>query len=304
MSSDNNNNAAAAAAATTDAPFNADANNDGVVSKEELRNLPRPLFETSSTPKTTEELTSPPSIGGGGGGDFGSDGAAAADVSRPPVQRFHSTVVKSNLDEAVEQHGPPAEQLIERAADGVDHRDAAQAAAWRSKVNALKGCVYIGHTNTDMDSIGSALACAELYGGTAARATDNYNNEIRECLKYVCRQDSSSSFVGLCACLRVRVSACSSSCVRVCSWGGGVNFVHSRATRAFVCVRRMWKIEAPPLFKNVPGVAKRRVCLVDHQQTTQFAEGLREEQVGAPANHHKKLCCLALYVLTWLTYTC
>ncbi len=42
----------------------------------------------------------------------------------------------------------------------------------------------MGHTNTDMDSISSALACAELYGGTATRATDKVNNEICECLKY------------------------------------------------------------------------------------------------------------------------
>jgi hypothetical protein len=34
------------------------------------------------------------------------------------------------------------------------------------------------------------------------------------------------------------------------------------------------------MFHEVPGVDNRRVCLVDHQQTTQFAEGLREDQVS------------------------
>ena len=99
------------------------------------------------------------------------------------------------------------------------------------QLSCLKGCVYIGHTNTDMDSIGSALACAELYGGTATRATEKLNNEIRVCLKH-------------------------------------------------------WGIEQPPMFKDVEGVANRRVCLVDHQQTTQFAEGLREDQVCGVIDHH------------------
>jgi hypothetical protein len=35
------------------------------------------------------------------------------------------------------------------------------------------------------------------------------------------------------------------------------------------------------MFHEVPGVENRSVCLVDHQQTTQFAEGLREDQVRA-----------------------
>lgn len=82
-----------------------------------------------------------------------------------------------------------------------------------------------------MDSIGSALACAELYGGTAARASKKLNNEIQTCLKY-------------------------------------------------------WGVEQPALFKDIPDFSKRRVCIVDHQQTTQFAEKLRSKQVCGIIDHH------------------
>jgi len=92
-----------------------------------------------------------------------------------------------------------------------------------------------------MDSVASALGCAELYGGTAARATAKVNNEIATCLRY-------------------------------------------------------WGLDQPPLFKDVEGVENRRVCLVDHQQTTQFAEGLREDQVCGIIDHHSlktKTVCTA-----------
>eukprot|EP00455_Lapot_gusevi_P049308 TRINITY_DN696_c0_g1_i1.p1 TRINITY_DN696_c0_g1~~TRINITY_DN696_c0_g1_i1.p1 ORF type:complete len:462 (-),score=194.73 TRINITY_DN696_c0_g1_i1:39-1394(-) len=36
----------------------------------------------------------------------------------------------------------------------------------------LSGCVFVGHTATDMDSIGSAIGAAELFDGIAARASD------------------------------------------------------------------------------------------------------------------------------------
>jgi hypothetical protein len=159
---------------------------------------------------------------------------ATTGITQPVVLRFLTTITKSDVQIAVEQNGPPASELVEKAA--TEHRDAAQEAAWQSKVrgpafthlvfhplgrvaavclhlfttpdtiltidvplavhsgrcccvhrqlSALSGCVYIGHTNTDMDSVGSAIACAELYGGTASRATRKVNNEIKTCLECV-----------------------------------------------------------------------------------------------------------------------
>mmetsp|Transcript_19080 Transcript_19080/g.34106 ORF Transcript_19080/g.34106 Transcript_19080/m.34106 type:complete len:475 (+) Transcript_19080:176-1600(+) len=37
---------------------------------------------------------------------------------------------------------------------------------------ALKDCVFVGHTNTDLDSIAAAIGAAFLFGGTAARASE------------------------------------------------------------------------------------------------------------------------------------
>lgn len=42
----------------------------------------------------------------------------------------------------------------------------------------LQGCIFVGHKATDLDSIASAVACAELFGGTAARASE-VNSETR-----------------------------------------------------------------------------------------------------------------------------
>ena len=100
------------------------------------------------------------------------------------------------------------------------------------QLKALSGSVYIGHTNTDMDSIGSAIGCAELFGGKATRATENLNNEIRTCLKY-------------------------------------------------------WGLDQPPMFNSLPNRGSdARVCLVDHQQTTQFADGVLEQNVVGVIDHH------------------
>lgn len=47
----------------------------------------------------------------------------------------------------------------------------------------LAGCVFVGHLATDMDSIGSALGAAELFGGVASRASD-VNAETAFALDY------------------------------------------------------------------------------------------------------------------------
>jgi len=46
----------------------------------------------------------------------------------------------------------------------------------------IQGCVFTGHTNTDMDSIGTAIACADLYGGIAARSSE-INGETKFVMK-------------------------------------------------------------------------------------------------------------------------
>jgi hypothetical protein len=48
---------------------------------------------------------------------------------------------------------------------------------------SLVGCVFVGHTATDMDSIASAIACAELFDGEAARASE-INSETEFALRH------------------------------------------------------------------------------------------------------------------------
>mmetsp|Transcript_68416 Transcript_68416/g.135184 ORF Transcript_68416/g.135184 Transcript_68416/m.135184 type:complete len:647 (-) Transcript_68416:240-2180(-) len=45
-------------------------------------------------------------------------------------------------------------------------------------------CVFVGHVNTDLDSIAGAIGAAALFGGVAARAEEDYNGEIVAGLKF------------------------------------------------------------------------------------------------------------------------
>ena len=47
----------------------------------------------------------------------------------------------------------------------------------------LKGCVFVGHLNTDLDSVAGAIGAAELYGGTPALAQRVLNTEIEWALQ-------------------------------------------------------------------------------------------------------------------------
>lgn len=49
----------------------------------------------------------------------------------------------------------------------------------------LKNCIFVGHVNTDLDSIAGAIGAAELFRGTAARAEEKFNGEIEFALNYV-----------------------------------------------------------------------------------------------------------------------
>lgn len=51
--------------------------------------------------------------------------------------------------------------------------------------SALKGAVFVGHVNTDMDSIAGAIGAAALYKGTATKAEMELNGEIKFVLEHV-----------------------------------------------------------------------------------------------------------------------
>ena len=49
----------------------------------------------------------------------------------------------------------------------------------------LRGSIFVGHVNTDLDSIAGAICAADLFGGISARAEEKMNGEIEYALKYV-----------------------------------------------------------------------------------------------------------------------
>ena len=94
--------------------------------------------------------------------------------------RTQSILLPSAVQSAVIQYTDEGDALI--AACGIEKLNAVDKAAAKSKLEALSDCVYVGHTNTDMDSISSAIGCAELFSGTAAAASA-VNPETKACLE-------------------------------------------------------------------------------------------------------------------------
>ena len=93
--------------------------------------------------------------------------------------RKRSSLLPSDVQVAIIDYTDEGDELI--AACGAEKLNAVDRAAAHSKLKALRSCVYVGHTNTDMDSISSAIACAELFGGVAASASE-VNSETKACL--------------------------------------------------------------------------------------------------------------------------
>eukprot|EP00930_Biecheleria_cincta_P040605 TRINITY_DN27815_c0_g1_i1.p1 TRINITY_DN27815_c0_g1~~TRINITY_DN27815_c0_g1_i1.p1 ORF type:complete len:569 (+),score=126.62 TRINITY_DN27815_c0_g1_i1:70-1707(+) len=51
--------------------------------------------------------------------------------------------------------------------------------------SALKNCIFVGHANTDLDSIAGAICGAELFRGVPARSEESFNGEVACALKVV-----------------------------------------------------------------------------------------------------------------------
>ena len=70
-----------------------------------------------------------------------------------------------------------AEALKQRAVEGVQTRvdgerlhPTAYIEMLTAKISLPAGCLFVGHTNTDLDSVGGAVGAAELYDGRACLA--------------------------------------------------------------------------------------------------------------------------------------
>jgi len=59
---------------------------------------------------------------------------------------------------------------------------------------ALKGCAFVGHVATDLDSIAGAMGAAELFEGTATKAEAELNGEIKYALTEVAKLEEPPLF--------------------------------------------------------------------------------------------------------------
>jgi len=95
--------------------------------------------------------------------------------------------VYSSYTLAIESFTKEAQQLAEKLmsrADGTDNEQhpTRDVELQTFSANGLQGCLTVGHTNTDTDSIGSAIGAAVLFNGTATRSEKEVNGEI----EYAC----------------------------------------------------------------------------------------------------------------------
>ena len=99
--------------------------------------------------------------------------SAPPSFTPPPLTRHPSLI-----EEAIEEHGAEVRAVLAaRAALTAAPPSPLSAGALSlalsvPSIDFLSGCVFVGHTATDLDSIGSAIGAAELFGGVAARASD------------------------------------------------------------------------------------------------------------------------------------
>eukprot|EP00516_Mucochytrium_quahogii_P005516 CAMPEP_0203752024 /NCGR_PEP_ID=MMETSP0098-20131031/6004_1 /ASSEMBLY_ACC=CAM_ASM_000208 /TAXON_ID=96639 /ORGANISM=" , Strain NY0313808BC1" /LENGTH=452 /DNA_ID=CAMNT_0050642005 /DNA_START=134 /DNA_END=1489 /DNA_ORIENTATION=+ len=102
---------------------------------------------------------------------------------------YDSDATSSDIDTALASHLVQAREMASKLAarmnrtDGEDH-PTADTDSFVKETYALANCIYIGHLNTDTDSIASAVGAAYLFGGIPARSERQVNGEIRFACEY------------------------------------------------------------------------------------------------------------------------
>ena len=114
------------------------------------------------------------------------------------MKRTNSMVERSKLDDALAEFSEEVEVvaalLARRAASGGAAKaeggarlhPTAYIETLTAAVSLPPGCLFVGHTNTDMDSVGGAVGAAELYDGRAclAQPPSELNGEIMYAISY------------------------------------------------------------------------------------------------------------------------
>ena len=87
---------------------------------------------------------------------------------------------KTVLDESLIQNKEEAEKIIDYMKLNKIPQDI-QTNRW--KYETLKDCYFVGHLNTDLDSVAGAIGAANLFSGTACLSENKVNTEIKWALK-------------------------------------------------------------------------------------------------------------------------
>ncbi|CAD7953969.1 unnamed protein product [Amoebophrya sp. A25] len=107
----------------------------------------------------------------------------------PEIKRKHPQELQSATNEALERmrstdfHNESLAALNKLAQDEDDHRDICSEVFYSHIRDHLRGCIFVGHVNTDLDSVAGAIGAAALFDGVAAISEKKLNGEILFALK-------------------------------------------------------------------------------------------------------------------------
>jgi hypothetical protein len=88
-------------------------------------------------------------------------------------------LIKSRSEVIIEEHNDKADELVAKLKTELTPIN--NASHWKRLV--LIDCIFVGHINTDTDSVAGAIGAAEFYEGIPALASD-MNDETKFCLEY------------------------------------------------------------------------------------------------------------------------
>lgn len=102
-----------------------------------------------------------------------------------PYVQFRKTMGAMTLEE-LPKHRDIIQQFVEKFKENWD-RGLGSESFIEDTFNrsALKDCIFVGHSNTDLDSIAGAICGAELFRGVPARSEEGFNGEVACALKVV-----------------------------------------------------------------------------------------------------------------------
>eukprot|EP00397_Hematodinium_sp_SG-2012_P015809 GEMP01016110.1.p1 GENE.GEMP01016110.1~~GEMP01016110.1.p1 ORF type:complete len:510 (+),score=115.68 GEMP01016110.1:175-1704(+) len=99
-------------------------------------------------------------------------------VPTPGDENPHACPLES--DNAIKDYAVHAEKLIDNLKKSLENPDPGSLEFMEAEHmdEILKGVIFVGHINTDLDSVAGAISAAELFGGIAAISEENLNGEI------------------------------------------------------------------------------------------------------------------------------